>query len=822
MFFSVTCSGAGAPLATVALKSPTTGGNWSDTNLWNVAREPRTGDAVTIAPTGPINITLDKDVSVDFFTLDFKTAALGASLHFFGNGHTLLLPTSPTGAYSATEPFHFKPLSEHIFSLESYAMGAATRTNAPVIRMTNPQFLLSLNASNKTTLTFEKGIYNSYDPEGAPVWSRTLVIGGNGSAPAEIAFLEGTSLKALSLMCKMNYHGDRLSFLGGTHQIFGALTFCDIGTRKGRSIYLDVAGGADLAVNSLEFGTIRAYPVGGGDGKPMNLWLRISDGGILRSTASDVAFREGFLFLNMTNGTLRSAANVSFAAEPFTTQKVVAVSSVIDISNKGIFSRETTAESVALDVEATNTSFRFSSATVNKNADLRLLDCVWNSKGGSTSVGYGGSLTFTRGMLTNTLLYVGNPYSGTLVFSGGDHQFAQLLIGNSSNSYGTVRMTGGTFDCRSGDSTVGFAGNGRMFVEDGHLNVKNLFIGDKTYEAPDSPTSMVHQTGGWVTLSSAAGNGRVRMSGSTNHKTALILDGGVFEASGIYGAGGALCKGGSGHVLFSADGGTLRINSAVIPDASASCAFQYLDRAEFGAKGLTLDSNGYDLGAVQSFTNKEGQEGLLVKAGTGTFTLSAPSYDVARTRVEGGTLLVTNETVLLATALAITNGGAFSLIGTATNVTLPSLDVYGGTLAFDAGDVIEVTGAAEFRHLSVKLGALPPKDTAQPLLVCAGELSAESQAAISYAYCASGLDGGTHATFASAYDETAGKTVVSVTVKDDVPPLGPDATTTWTGVGFDGVQFHDDDAVPNMNDLTPAQVIEEASKVKKVLDDHGL
>jgi len=41
-------------------------------------------------------------------------------------------------------------------------------------------------------------------------------------------------------------------------------------------------------------------------------------------------------------------------------------------------------------------------------------------------------------------------------------------------------------------------------------------------------------------------------------------------------------------------------------------------------------------------------------------------------------------------------------------------------------------------------------------------------------------------------------------------------------LGFDGVQFHDDDAVPNMNELTPNQIIAEAKKVKKKLDDHGL
>jgi predicted component of type VI protein secretion system len=40
-------------------------------------------------------------------------------------------------------------------------------------------------------------------------------------------------------------------------------------------------------------------------------------------------------------------------------------------------------------------------------------------------------------------------------------------------------------------------------------------------------------------------------------------------------------------------------------------------------------------------------------------------------------------------------------------------------------------------------------------------------------------------------------------------------------LGFDGVQFHDDDAVPDMNDLTPQQIINKANEIKKILDDHG-
>jgi xylose isomerase len=41
-------------------------------------------------------------------------------------------------------------------------------------------------------------------------------------------------------------------------------------------------------------------------------------------------------------------------------------------------------------------------------------------------------------------------------------------------------------------------------------------------------------------------------------------------------------------------------------------------------------------------------------------------------------------------------------------------------------------------------------------------------------------------------------------------------------LGFDGVQFHDDDAVPNLEGLSAAEVQKKAAGVKKMLDDEGL
>jgi xylose isomerase len=44
----------------------------------------------------------------------------------------------------------------------------------------------------------------------------------------------------------------------------------------------------------------------------------------------------------------------------------------------------------------------------------------------------------------------------------------------------------------------------------------------------------------------------------------------------------------------------------------------------------------------------------------------------------------------------------------------------------------------------------------------------------------------------------------------------------YKSMEFDGVQFHDDDAVPDMNDLDGPQIINKAAQVKSMLDGHGL
>lgn len=68
-------------------------------------------------------------------------------------------------------------------------------------------------------------------------------------------------------------------------------------------------------------------------------------------------------------------------------------------------------------------------------------------------------------------------------------------------------------------------------------------------------------------------------------------------------------------------------------------------------------------------------------------------------------------------------------------------------------------------------------------------------------------------------------------IHEGADPFGPEVRPSRTfaeklkvyqQLGFDLVQFHDDDAVPNLDELSPAQIREAARAMRQLIEDHGL
>lgn len=79
----------------------------------------------------------------------------------------------------------------------------------------------------------------------------------------------------------------------------------------------------------------------------------------------------------------------------------------------------------------------------------------------------------------------------------------------------------------------------------------------------------------------------------------------------------------------------------------------------------------------------------------------------------------------------------------------------------------------------------------------------------------------------TAYKFTFGPWNISTGADPFGPPVRKEVAFAakireYKKIGFDGVQFHDDDAVPDLDSLDPAGVDRAAAKVKKMLDGEGL
>jgi xylose isomerase len=68
-------------------------------------------------------------------------------------------------------------------------------------------------------------------------------------------------------------------------------------------------------------------------------------------------------------------------------------------------------------------------------------------------------------------------------------------------------------------------------------------------------------------------------------------------------------------------------------------------------------------------------------------------------------------------------------------------------------------------------------------------------------------------------------------ISEGADPFGPAVRPTiefakklaaYKRLGFEGVQLHDDDAVPNVDEKSAAEVVGEAKELRKILDGEGL
>ena len=389
--------------------------------------------------------------------------------------------------------------------------------------------------------------------------------------------------------------------------------------------------------------------------------------------------------------------------------------------------------------------------------------------------------------------------SGVMLVDNGAtvRQTSGILTVDSPSTYASsansrLIVSNGVYDASGYDANIGTITDGKVIVDGGSLYVTG---GDGVQVGKEGGNGSLELNDGYVKVS------RVRLSrgsAAAGEKSLLIVRGGVFEATGDGGVQfqqsctgnnkgchevrleGGVCKltrifrdstVTAGEAVLSGDGGTL------IARKNRDDFISRITKVEFGSKGLTLDTAGYDVGISVPYVNKPDADGLFVKRGEGTLSFSGPEWTVSRTEVRGGTMKFLGD-YDAATDMTLTNGAVLSLAGSAKTLSLDSLSVADAAVELDPGDVITVDGDLDVRHLRVRWTSLPSQP--QPFLKVGGALSDTTRKMLLYLGCENTLSSGTHANCTLTTDEESGETTVSFTL---VPDAAVSGEVRWTGSG---------------------------------------
>lgn len=263
-----------------------------------------------------------------------------------------------------------------------------------------------------------------------------------------------------------------------------------------------------------------------------------------------------------------------------------------------------------------------------------------------------GTLTLAGGVFTNqSLAYCGYSGVGNMNISGGTNTFTdQLIVGNSKEGHLTISGGETYVTGQYLKTAMGAGSTARIDMSGGYLNV---FGGSGTTDGyldiGSSGKCVFEMTGGQIDAEVL----RIGPNGNaTPAVSQLIMNGGrlnVFSVSYLadtaVGTGevhlvnGVLSvkqlRGWHGHLEVTFDGGTLEARqgntSTFIENNEKSSMVHVLT-----ARGLVLDSAGYDVGTALALPDAPGEQGKLTKKGAGKFLINGITSFTGPIAIEQG------------------------------------------------------------------------------------------------------------------------------------------------------------------------------------------
>ena len=545
----------------------------------------------------------------------------------------------------------------------------------------------------------------------------------------------------------------------------------------------------------------------------------------------------GTLVLNWTN---------TYAGDTVIEAGTLAVNSDANLGNSSAATAITFAAGGTGRLQITQTGFSsYKGITLTGDGDVNILNAGDTATLGGVITGAGKFTKSGAGILvlsgTNTNSGVVSITGGTLSISAGNNLGNAAATNTLAIAGGTLQWTGGTSESLgatrtlsigSGGATVDATGAGTLTIDgviSGSDNLTKTGAGILALTADNSAyagniivnggvlrssttvinslgtgnlqiTSGVHGYGGAFTRALGAGAGQVQVTGGVSG----------FGAGGF--ADGSVNLGGAGAEV-QWGGATFNPSVLLLNDASTTYALTFenaLDLSSATNRTIQVDSTG--VATMSGIIRNTGGAGGLVKAGSGTLSLTGTNTYGGGTTLSAGTLRVGNDSALgtgaltfsAATTLAASDGTARAL---ANNLVLNADATFGqaagGTGALTLSGTVDLGGGAP-RTLTVvnattlsgvvSNGALTKAGSGTLTLsgnntfdgtvnVTAGELIVGSNTALGSTVGATSVNSGARIVLGNGVN-VAGETVT--TAGDGINFIGGlqtavDAVATWSG-----------------------------------------
>jgi hypothetical protein len=323
----------------------------------------------------------------------------------------------------------------------------------------------------------------------------------------------------------------------------------------------------------------------------------------------------------------------------------------------------------------------------------------------------GGVNTF--GIQGENKMDVGSYGRGSVLAYGGTNYAVGLNLGYTPSGYGEMILTNGMWTF-SNYSWIGYSGKGVISMSGGTMVSPSTFCIGRGYGG----TGVVTVAGGTLDV-----NSEVRLGGASGSCGSLALSGtGVLKAGYI----SELESGAISSLLF--DGGTLQPKW----NLASGALIRSVDDIRLTAKGLVVDTVGYDAVITGLLQNASGEAGSITKKGLGTLTLVGTRAATGSVSVLVGTLVMsTNLAVSAGTSringtltlsadnrLIVGTGATLAGTGTVARVTLQDNAVFARAKADNAVTPLSVSDCAASDRLTIALTGYTLEDlkTTLPLI----------------------------------------------------------------------------------------------------------